>query len=198
MPIIVDKEQKRKDIALSCKELFVLHGIKDLTISQLAKTAGVGKGTVYEYFKNKEDIVFEILNILMLEHNVHKEKELSSISSTKEKIKLFFNFFYSKKDEELRTLYKEFISIALVNPNEEMIDFQTTCFENYYQWFEEILQEGIDTGEVIPHSIHFAKGLFATGEGLFIASVATKAIPDVEKELNLYIDTLFTLIEVKK
>ncbi|HIP59825.1 MAG TPA: TetR/AcrR family transcriptional regulator [Campylobacterales bacterium] len=198
MPIIVDKAQKRKDIALSCKELFITHGIKDLTISQLAKTAGVGKGTMYDYFKNKEDIVFEVINILMVKHNLHKEKELSDISSTKEKIKIFFNFFYSKKDESLRTLYKEFISISLITANEEMIDFQTTCFENYYQWFRQILQEGIDKGEIIPHSIHFAKGLFATGEGLFIASVATKAIADVEKELNIYIDTLFQLIEVKK
>ncbi len=52
MAIIVDKIQKRKDIALACKELFFLHDIKDLTISQIAKTAGVGKGTIYDYFQN--------------------------------------------------------------------------------------------------------------------------------------------------
>ena len=69
MAIIVDKIQKRKDIALSCKELFFQNGINDLTVSQVAKTAGVGKGTIYDYFKNKEEIVFEIVNILMQEHN---------------------------------------------------------------------------------------------------------------------------------
>ncbi len=46
MAIIVDKLQKRKDIALACKEIFFQHGIKDLTISHIAKTAGVGKGTI--------------------------------------------------------------------------------------------------------------------------------------------------------
>jgi AcrR family transcriptional regulator len=198
MAIIVDKVQKRKDIALSCKELFVTHGIKELTISQLAKTAGVGKGTIYDYFKNKEDIVFELVNIMMKEHNVKKEKSLASLSSTKEKIKIFTNFFYSDEDADLRELYKEFISISLVNPNEEMIDFQTTCFESYFQWFEEILQEGIDRGEIIPQSIYLAKGMFSIADGLFIASVVTKAVVDVEKELNIYTDTLFELIEVKK
>ncbi len=198
MAIIVDKVQKRKDIALSCKELFVTHGIKDLTISQLAKTAGVGKGTMYDYFKNKEDVVFELVNIMMKEHNIKKEKNLAKLSSTKEKIKIFTNFFYSDEDSDLRELYKEFISISIVNPNEEMIDFQTTCFENYFQWFGEILQEGIDKGEIISKSIYLAKGMFSMAEGLFIASVVTKAIVDVEKELDIYTDTLFELIEVKK
>ncbi len=197
MAIIVDKVQKRRDIALSCKKLFISHRIHDITISQLAKTAGVGKGTMYDYFKNKEDIVFEIVTIMMKAHNEKKEQALADVHSTKEKIKIFFNFFYSKEDEELRTLYKEFISISLVHANEEMIDFQTICFESYHQWFEQILQEGIDKGEIIPSAIGFTNGLFATAEGLFIASVATKAIDDVQKEIDLYIDTLFELIEVK-
>ena len=197
MAIIVDKVQKRKDIALSCRELFVTHGIKDLTISKLAKTAGVGKGTMYDYFKNKEDIVFELVNIMMKEHNAKKEKNLAKLSTTKEKVKIFADFFYSDEDADLRELYKEFISVSLVSPNEEMLDFQTTCFENYFQWFEEVLQEGIDKGEIIPQSIYLAKGMFSMAEGLFIASVVTHAI-DVEKELNLYNETLFELIEVKK
>ncbi len=198
MAIIVDKVQKRKDIALSCKKLFITHGIKDLTISKLAKTAGIGKGTIYDYFHNKEDIVFEIITIMMKTHNEKKEQALANVDSTKEKIKIFFNFFYSKEDEDLRALYKEFISISLVQPNKEMIDFQTMCFENYHQWFAQILQEGIEKGEIIPSAIGFTNGLFATAEGIFIASVATKAINDVQKEIDLYIDTLFELIEVKK
>ena len=198
MAIIVDKVQKRKDIALSCKNIFIKRGIKDLTISQIAKEAGVGKGTIYDYFKNKEDIVFEIVNIMMVERNIIKEKKLALLTCTKDKIKLFFGFFYQDEDADLREIYKEFISISLVNPNDEMLDFQTACFENYHQWFEQILQEGIDKGEIISESIHFSKGLFTTAEGLFIASVATRAIEDIEKELDVYIDTLFKLIEVKK
>ncbi len=198
MAIIVDKVQKIRDIALSCKTLVTTYGIRDLTISQLAKAAGVGKGTMYDYFTNKEDIVFEIVTIMMKEHNAKKEKELAHFSSTKEKIKVFFNFFYSQEDEALRALYKEFISISLTHPNEEMIDFQTTCFETYHQWFEQLLKEGIERGEILSIATNFTNGLFATVEGLFITSVATKAIDDVKKEIDLYIDTLFELIEVKK
>ena len=47
MAIVVDKEKKRSDIASACKDLLLEHGISNLTISQIAQTAGVGKGTIY-------------------------------------------------------------------------------------------------------------------------------------------------------
>jgi AcrR family transcriptional regulator len=198
LAIIVDKVQKKRDIALSCKKLFVDKSIKDLTISEVAKTAGVGKGTIYEYFKNKEEIVFEIVNVLMQEHNIKKEKQIKEATTTKEKIKIFFYIFYDKEESDLRKIYKEFVSISLVNPNPQMMEFQSNCSERYLQWFNEIIQGGIDKKELIPSSILLSRGLFVIGEGMFISSEVTNGISDVKKELDIFFDTLFELIEVKK
>ena len=198
MAIIVDKVQKKRDIALSCKELFCQNGINDLTIAQVAKTAGVGKGTIYEYFKNKEDIVFEIVNILMQEYNRRKEVRINALNSSKDKIKAFFQFFYDDEEIQLRTLYKEFISISLVNPNHEMIAFQTKCTDNYFEWFNRIIQEGIDKGELHKNSKKLARGLFVLGEGMFILSEVTNNISDIEEEYNIFFNTLFELMEVEK
>lgn len=198
MAIIVDKVQKRKDIAISCKELFYQNGINDLTISEVAKTAGVGKGTIYEYFKNKEEIVFEIVNILLQEHNIDKKARIDAKESTKEKIIEFFGVFYREEDLELRQLYKEFISISLSNPQKEMIEFHSRCSETYFKWFEEIIQEGIDKKELTSSSKKLAKGLFVMGEGLFISSSVTDTIEDLKEELDNFYGTLFDLIEVKR
>ncbi|RLA77868.1 MAG: TetR/AcrR family transcriptional regulator [Epsilonproteobacteria bacterium] len=198
MAIIVDKVQKKRDIALSCKELFYQNGINGLTIAKVAKTAGIGKGTIYEYFKNKEDIVFEIVNILMEEHNQKKIVKLESLKSSKEKIKAFFYFFYDEQEREIRTLYKEFISISLVNPNQEMIAFQTKCANNYLLWFENIIEAGINAGELLPNSKKLARGLFVIGEGMFISSEVTNSITDIKQEYDLFFDTLFEIMEVKK
>ncbi|QOY55272.1 TetR/AcrR family transcriptional regulator [Candidatus Sulfurimonas marisnigri] len=198
MAIIVDKVQKRKDIALSCKEIVFENGIKSLTISSLAKTAGVGKGTIYEYFKNKEDIVFEILNISIQERNKILESRLSEIAVTKDKIKLFSSFFYCDEDIELRALYKEFISIALSSPDKEMIEFQTECHNAYFSWFEKIIQDAIDNNEIIEESKKLARGLFVFAEGMFISSQATNSIDNLKQEIDDFIDSLFDLIEVKK
>lgn len=197
MAIIVDKVQKRRDIAFSCKELFVQNGINSLTISQIAKVAGVGKGTIYEYFKNKEEIVFELVNIMMQEHSKKLQVTLSEQNSIKNMIKKFAEFFYTAENSQLRTIYKEFISISLVTPNKEMLAFQTECFNNYYTWFEEIFKRGVQEGELIPQSLGLTRGIFVSAEGMFIASATTNAIDDLEKDLNEYIETLFELIEVK-
>jgi AcrR family transcriptional regulator len=143
LAIIVDKEQKKKDIALATKALILSKGINNITISQIAKVASIGKGTVYEYFQNKDEIVFELVEILMQQHNKQKEAELSKLPSTREKVKSFFSFFYADRDKELREIYKQFTAIALSSTNEDMLAFQTDCYILYENWMESIIQEGI-------------------------------------------------------
>lgn len=198
MAIIVDKEQKKKDIALGTKALILEYGINNLTISQIAKAANIGKGTVYEYFKNKEEIVFELVEILMDEHNLQKEKALSLLASTREKVKHFFAFFYADEDKELREIYKQFTSIALTSPNTQMIAFQTRCYFLYKQWMENIIEEGIKNKELRSEAKELIMGIFAFAQGLFLMSVTTSAITDLQEEINKQIDILFDLMEEKQ
>ena len=198
MAIIVDKVQKKKDIALACKDLFVNNSLKDLTVAKIAANAGISKGSIYDYFQNKEEIVFELLRHMMLEHDEAKERKLKSVTTAKERVKIFAEFFYSDETKELREIYKDFISINLTAPNEHITSFQTECVNRYFNWMCDIIQEGIDNQEIIPKSIDIAKGLFALGEGMFISSSITNTIEDLQKELNQNIETIFSLIEVKK
>ncbi|WP_297441549.1 TetR/AcrR family transcriptional regulator [Sulfurimonas sp.] len=198
MAIIVDKIQKKRDIALACQELFVKNSLKDLTVSKIASNAGVSKGSIYDYFLNKEEIVFELLNIMLEDYDVIKKKKLQKAQTTKERVKIFAEFFYCDETAQLREIYKDFISINLSSPNLHMKEFQTTCVNKYFNWMCEIIQEGIDNKEILPESIHLAKGLFALGEGMFIADSTTNTIEDLQKELNVNIETIFSLIEVKK
>ena len=198
MAIIVDKEQKKKDIALSIRELLLNNGINNITISQIAKNASIGKGTIYEYFSNKNEIVFELVEILMQEHNEKKEAKLNSISSTKEKIKSYFSFFYDDEDKELREIYKQFISISLIENDDFMKEFQTKCFYLYRDWMEKLLDEGIAKNEISSELKKFINGVFAFAQGVFMMSVITNAITDLEKEINSQIDNLFDLMEKKQ
>ena len=58
------KINKRKAIAKSTCDLFITKGFVNISISEIAKVAGIGKGTIYEYFTNKEDIIFELMSCL--------------------------------------------------------------------------------------------------------------------------------------
>jgi len=195
LAIIVDKEQKKKDIALATKTLILHDGINNITISQIAKAAGIGKGTVYEYFKSKDEIVFELVEILMQGHNGQKEAELGKLTSTREKVKSFFSFFYVDADRELREIYKQFTAIALSSINEDMLAFQTECYILYEQWMKTIIQEGIKNKELKPEVEELIMGIFAFAQGAFIMSVTTNAIKNLQKKIDTQIDMLFDLME---
>ncbi len=138
MAKMVNKEEKRKQIALDCKDLLLQKGIKKITVSELANAAGIGKGTIYEYFSNKEDIVFEILNILSEEYY---EKMLLQMQNktTLEKLNIFFEFFVTKKDDLIK-IYKEFLAINL-SEEQKFIEFHSFLKETYQSLLKEIVKD---------------------------------------------------------
>ena len=197
MAIIVDKEQKRNDIACACKELLLEYGIRNITISQIAQTANIGKGTVYEYFENKEDIVFEIMTVFIAEY----EKKLSEIVTEDlgSKKKLFHFLYLSFEDEESRrqlVLYREFLSVSMTSGTEEMILFNRQCREKFSDILGEILQEGIEQGELPLQIQELKSSILAFALGL-IVEVHTAAL-DPKEEIGRFLDVLFTLIEKKE
>ncbi|WLR51444.1 TetR/AcrR family transcriptional regulator [Bacillus tianshenii] len=60
-------KDKREKVIEAAKKSFSMFGYKATTIEQIAKIAGVGKGTIYTYFSNKEELLQEILDNLMEE-----------------------------------------------------------------------------------------------------------------------------------
>lgn len=194
MAIIVNKEEKRKNIALSCRELLLVYGINSLTISQIAKTAGVGKGTIYEYFDNKEDIVFEIIRTFIAEHEKKLLELVSAPTTTKEKL---FHFFYLLFEGEMANkqlkVYKEFLAISLTNEPEEMLVFSQQCHEKFTIVLTQILEAGRASGEIEEHKQISESSLLLFTTGLVVDSRLRDC--DIKKEINLFLDMLFSLNE---
>ena len=55
------REEKQKDILKAAIRVFSKHGFDGAKMEYIAKEAGIGKGTVYEYFESKERLFEEIL-----------------------------------------------------------------------------------------------------------------------------------------
>ena len=197
MAIVVNKEEKRRNIACSCQEILLEHGIKNLTISQIAKTAGVGKGTIYEYFENKEDIVFEIITAFISEH----ERKLFEITdqniSTKDKL---FHFFYMIHEDENShkhlNIYREFLAISMTNGTQEMVDFNIMCREKFTDILVQIMKEGIMKGEIRREAQALVSALLTFKLGLVIET-HTAAL-DPKDEISRFLEAQFKLIEIKE
>ncbi|WP_377891390.1 TetR/AcrR family transcriptional regulator [Alkalihalobacillus sp. R86527] len=66
---------RKISIINAAEKSFSMFGYKATTMDQVAKIANVGKGTIYTFFKNKEELFNEIVNLM-----VGEMKELAQTS----------------------------------------------------------------------------------------------------------------------
>jgi len=115
----IDKKSlKRKTIAQSCCSILEENQFHNISISKLAQTAGIGKGTIYEYFENKEDIVFELMSCMQETYDKKLQSKLSKLNNALDKTIAVFDLFISD-DKIIRTqreIYKQFLIVSLSNP----------------------------------------------------------------------------------
>lgn len=57
-PRIVDKQAKRQQITEAAIEVFARNGFQGTSMEDVAERAGVAKGSLYGYFRNKEDLFY--------------------------------------------------------------------------------------------------------------------------------------------
>ena len=61
MPKVVDREEMQHGILDAAMQVYVKKGYHATTIADVAEAAGLGKGTLYLYFKNKEAIAISMV-----------------------------------------------------------------------------------------------------------------------------------------
>jgi AcrR family transcriptional regulator len=198
-PKKVNKEEKRREVAISCFDLIHDVGMKNITVAQVAKTAGIGKGTVYEYFDKKEDIIFEIINMHIEEYHNEFLNSIEEVISAKEKIAHFFKFVLDDSENNMKHFngYKEYLSIVLADENSAMKEFNCSNNDFFKEQMEKIIQNGIDNGELIPESLSLSNGLLTYEKGLALLKMSENNY-DVQSDFDQFINAIFKLIEIKK
>lgn len=94
------KNEKKELILKASGEIFSKTGFSGATIRQIAGAAGVAIGNIYIYFKNKDDILHELLNRHAEEHNTLFDK-MSTLKPEKA-----IKFFYEDRFKSLSKLNK--------------------------------------------------------------------------------------------
>ncbi len=62
-------------------------GFHQTTVARIAKRAGVADGTIYLYFKNKEEILFSLFERAMGRFIIESEAKLEKVASASEKLR---------------------------------------------------------------------------------------------------------------
>lgn len=143
---------KRKQILDAAYTVFSRKGYHRATVDEIIALADTGKGTVYKYFVNKEQLFYTLIT----ERSANFENELKkiatlpepSLNKVKKAIKLFLEFYVANGDL-WRVLMHEMRCLS----HEEQSSFTEEQREKYRERFcqtigilEAILQEGIEQG----------------------------------------------------
>jgi AcrR family transcriptional regulator len=92
----------RKEILLAAEKLFAAKGFFPTTMSEIAQKAEFGTGTLYKYFKSKEDLYFTLIDEKTAEIDGPVKAELSkkipAIERIEKILRIQFEFFERNRD----------------------------------------------------------------------------------------------------
>jgi AcrR family transcriptional regulator len=88
-PKLVDKTEKINQIAKSALHLFAEKGFAATSVEEIADAAGIGKGTVYEYFSSKEEIFVHAINDWIMDLINRMVEQTRDIINPVERLKTF-------------------------------------------------------------------------------------------------------------
>lgn len=72
---------RKHEILLGATKSFSMFGYKATTMEQVAKIANVGKGTIYNFFANKEELLEEVVISMIRDMKQEADQTLSSNAS---------------------------------------------------------------------------------------------------------------------
>jgi len=87
------KAEKKQSILQAAIEVFSNGSFKNSSISEIAKIANVAEGTIYQYFKNKEDLFFSIPVEKTIEFCEELDLHLQGITGAFNKIRKFIWYY---------------------------------------------------------------------------------------------------------
>ena len=133
----IKKRKKKNALLNSAYDLFTTVGYGKTTVLQIARRAGVGKGTFYLYFKDKTDIRDELIAVKssqLLTQAVKALQASSGIDSFTDQLVFITDYIITalSKDIALLKFISKSLSWGLFNDpselsrrNEDVIDFKS-------------------------------------------------------------------------
>lgn len=172
------KVVKHKIVGIA-SNVFSKFGFKKATMEDIAKAAGMGKSSIYYYFKSKEEIFEAVVKKEAAKLSVELEKKVINVNDDpKEKIRNYV-FIRMKYLKEMVNFYE-----ALKNDYLANLAFTERIRKKYdkeeQDTIRKILEEGVNQGIFKVNNTKFAALALVT----FLKGLETTMIIDEEMDMN--------------
>jgi len=140
------KESKRDLIIEAAIQVFSQKGYHYTKMEEIAVAAGIGKGTIYEYFASKLQLLQDIMERSFCIYNESMAAEINQTLSFEEKIKMLVqgHFKFCHENKELTRII--FWDTEIMD--EELRDWACQKRVQKEQHLQALIEAGISSGEI--------------------------------------------------
>jgi len=198
-----EKLFKRHEIISAAVKLFANKGFEKTTLDEIAASSEFGKGTIYNYFKSKEEIFLAILEEISSNYFELLQEKFESTTTLRELVesvtKGIFEFYAAHPEEFILMHRIRNLSISFKPMNKS--DALKSHFELIRQLYRKRIISAIENNEIRNVDIESLQLLmqsmfFGYMHQLHICGKLESIC--VDDQLNFVIDVLFKGIEIKR
>ena len=165
---------KRERILSAAERIFARHGFFAAKVSDVAKEAGVADGTIYLYFKSKDDLLISLFERRMLELTEALQTAIAG-KTPREQLRAFIRTYLQKCHDEPNAT--EVLTIELRQSSKFMKEYENPAFADFLRMLGGIIAAAQASGDIsstIPTHVA-ARMIFGVLDELAVAWVLAKA-----------------------
>lgn len=190
------KDARPQEIVDAALDMFVERGFAATRLDDVARQAGVSKGTVYRYFENKDALFIAVVKEIVVPEVAKIEKQVAEFSGNTDDLlrNLVLGWWQTVGETRLCGIPKMVIADAGNFPElaRFFIDEVATRMRNI---FENILDKGIESGEFVRCDVkNAARAIMAP---MVLAAIWERSLKpfdtdvcDTPAYLNVYLDLI--------
>src|SRR5437870_3318125 len=135
---------KREAILRAAIRVFARNGYFNSKVADIARAAGVADGTVYLYFKSKEEILHSIFDASMEKAIAEARKLIRNVTDPREKLRLVATMHLERlgADRDLAIVFQ----VELRGSTKFMEEFSAAGFAEYLSLLRTTFEEGLRAG----------------------------------------------------
>lgn len=196
-PKIVDKETKKGEILQAAMSQFAQKGVLNTKMADIARAAQIGKGTIYEYFRSKEEIVRTVFESFHSSADqLVKQLEPSGLKPDEKLRKLIENSMHQFLHEgaDFAEILMDFWAEGVRTKNREitgLFDLEK-LYSQYRTAISGILLEGVEQGcfkEINTFAI--ASAIIGAMDGIMLQWILNRNLINISDVTNSFIKTIF-------
>lgn len=140
--------EKRSRIIEAAVEVFAEKGFRAARVSDIARTAGVADGTIYLYFRNKEDLLLVIFEEKMELLLTQLEDALRGLDDPLDRIVAYTRNHFRSIEEN--PALAQVLQVELRQSHRFLRDYRPEKLWQYLGVFSELVRDGQERGVIRP------------------------------------------------